>query len=67
LISDVASDKHNFPSDGPSGKIMVKSMPDYNKLLFSVFSILQKLGADERPEVLFVISQSYLSRYYFVV
>jgi hypothetical protein len=24
---------------------------DYEKLLFSVFSLLQNLGADERPEV----------------
>ncbi|XP_078175701.1 ARM repeat superfamily protein isoform X2 [Carex rostrata] len=39
--NDVASDNHN----------LVKSVPDYNKLLFSVFSILQKLSADERPEV----------------
>uniref|UniRef100_A0A2P2MTU1 Protein MON2 homolog isoform X1 n=1 Tax=Rhizophora mucronata TaxID=61149 RepID=A0A2P2MTU1_RHIMU len=26
-------------------------MVDRDKLLFSVFSLLQKLGADERPEV----------------
>uniref|UniRef100_A0A0E0JPA4 Protein MON2 homolog n=1 Tax=Oryza punctata TaxID=4537 RepID=A0A0E0JPA4_ORYPU len=29
----------------------LKSVVDYNKLFFSVFSVLQKLGADDRPEV----------------
>jgi len=32
----------------------LKSVVDYNKLFFSVFSVLQKLGADDRPEVLFL-------------
>lgn len=27
---------------------------DFEKLLFSVFSLLQNLGADERPEVQFI-------------
>ncbi|BAD82073.1 SF21-like protein [Oryza sativa Japonica Group] len=30
----------------------LKSVVDYNKLFFSVFSVLQKLGADDRPETL---------------
>uniref|UniRef100_A0A0E0C8B8 Protein MON2 homolog n=1 Tax=Oryza meridionalis TaxID=40149 RepID=A0A0E0C8B8_9ORYZ len=29
----------------------LRSVVDYNKLFFSVFSVLQKLGADDRPEV----------------
>jgi hypothetical protein len=28
---------------------------DYEKLLFSIFSLLQNLGADERPEVYFTL------------
>ncbi|KAJ4816243.1 ARM repeat superfamily protein [Rhynchospora pubera] len=50
-VNDVVPDNHNFPADDLSGKTMVKNMPDYNELLFSVFSVLQNLGADERPEV----------------
>ncbi|XP_051226815.1 uncharacterized protein [Lolium perenne] len=29
----------------------LQQLVDYNKLFFSVFSVLQKLGADDRPEV----------------
>lgn len=32
-------------------QIPLKQIVDYNKLFFSVFSVLQKLGADDRPEV----------------
>jgi hypothetical protein len=28
-----------------------KQVVDYSKLFFSVFSVLQKLGSDDRPEV----------------
>ncbi|XP_072952390.1 uncharacterized protein [Typha angustifolia] len=38
-------------TDGVSDQIPLRNVADHNKLLFSVFSILQKLGADERPEV----------------
>ncbi|KAM3351735.1 hypothetical protein ACQJBY_023583 [Aegilops geniculata] len=42
--------------DIPTSEEGVKRNPlqqlvDYNKLFFSVFSVLQKLGADDRPEV----------------
>ncbi|XP_014754709.1 protein MON2 homolog isoform X3 [Brachypodium distachyon] len=41
--------------DIPSSERHIKQNPlkqvDYNKLFFSVFSVLQKLGADDRPEV----------------
>ncbi|CAA6667168.1 unnamed protein product [Spirodela intermedia] len=36
---------------GTRGKNYMLNPSDRNKLLFSVFSILRKLGADERPEV----------------
>lgn len=32
-------------------QIPLKQVVDYNKLFFSVFSVLQKLGADDRLEV----------------
>lgn len=34
-----------------NGQTPLISVVDCDKLLFSVFSLLQKLGADERPEV----------------
>lgn len=40
------------PTDGNASQVPMKSAVDHKKLLFSVFSILQRLGADERPEVL---------------
>ncbi|OAY78947.1 Protein MON [Ananas comosus] len=39
------------PTDGNASQVPMKSAVDHKKLLFSVFSILQRLGADERPEV----------------
>jgi hypothetical protein len=32
-------------------QVSPKQVVDYNKLFFSVFSVLQKLGSDDRPEV----------------
>ena len=34
-----------------SDQSFLMNIVDRDKLLFSVFSLLQKLGADERPEV----------------
>ncbi|XP_004495778.1 uncharacterized protein [Cicer arietinum] len=42
--------KHSFPSNARDRPCYVDDV-DFEKLLFSVFSLLQNLGADERPEV----------------
>ena len=41
----------NHPYAGVQGKRVNLDSGDRKKLLFLVFSILRKLGADERPEV----------------
>ncbi|XP_042986113.1 protein MON2 homolog isoform X8 [Carya illinoinensis] len=38
-------------SNNVNDQASLTNMVDYDKLLFSVFSLLQKLGADDRPEV----------------
>ncbi|CAM0883431.1 unnamed protein product [Alopecurus aequalis] len=53
---EVKSGVSNKEGDMPTNEKDVKQNPlpqlvDYNKLFFSVFSVLQKLGADDRPEV----------------
>ncbi|XP_043691175.1 protein MON2 homolog isoform X2 [Telopea speciosissima] len=40
-----------YTSNEADDQVPVIDIIDHNKLLFSVFSLLQKLGADERPEV----------------
>ena len=37
--------------NGVSEQAPLMNIVDRDKLLFSIFSLLQKLGADERPEV----------------
>ncbi|KAJ3696126.1 hypothetical protein LUZ60_001503 [Juncus effusus] len=53
IQNDNGSDNHNniVSKDESSEELKKENVADYNKLLFSVFSILQKLGSDERPEV----------------
>lgn len=41
---------HSFPNNARERPSYIDGV-DYEKLLFSVFSLLQNLGADERPEV----------------
>lgn len=36
------------------------TVAEHEKLLFSVFSILQKLGADDRPEVISIYLDSHI-------
>ncbi|KAL5227929.1 hypothetical protein ABZP36_016194 [Zizania latifolia] len=45
-MKDVLSSSEKDITQSP-----LKSLVDYNKLFFSVFSVLQKLGTDDRPEV----------------
>ncbi|KAH7661512.1 Protein Mon2-like protein [Dioscorea alata] len=49
-LGDTAEDEHSTHTNGIHG-VLYSTYFDSNKLLFSVFSFLQKLGADERPEV----------------
>ena len=56
LIAEVQLGVSTEEGDIPTSEEGVKRNPlqqlvDYNKLFFSVFSVLQKLGADDRPEV----------------
>lgn len=45
-------DEHIGPGDSTANHEIVKTSGiDWNRLLFSIFSILEKLAADERPEV----------------
>jgi hypothetical protein len=55
-ITEVQSGLSMKEGDTPTNEKDVNQNPlqqlvDYNKLFFSVFSVLQKLGADDRPEV----------------
>ncbi|WOL08916.1 hypothetical protein Cni_G17669 [Canna indica] len=48
---EALDDDHGIPTVEAHGAVNFRSLIDYNKLLFSVFAILQSLVADERPEV----------------
>ena len=55
-ITEVQSGVSTKEGGIPTNEKEVKQNPlqqlvDYNKLFFSVFSVLKKLGADDRPEV----------------
>lgn len=50
-MEDVNREEVANSINGFSGQAPLMVMVDHDKLLFSVFSLLQKLGADERPEV----------------
>ena len=45
-------------SDNVNDQTLLINMVDSDILLFSVFSLLQKLGADERPEVGYHVSSN---------
>ena len=45
-------------SDNVNDQTLLINMVDSDILLFSVFSLLQKLGADERPEVGYHVSNN---------
>ncbi|KAJ0982542.1 hypothetical protein J5N97_010797 [Dioscorea zingiberensis] len=50
ICHDVEDEHSTYTTNGIDG-VLPSTYFESNKLLFSVFSILQKLGADERPEV----------------
>lgn len=50
-VNDERSEKQMAEVSSPADTSPFTNMVDSNKLLFSVFSLLHKLGADDRPEV----------------
>ncbi|XP_010256047.1 PREDICTED: protein MON2 homolog isoform X2 [Nelumbo nucifera] len=48
---DIQFTPRKIDSENMEGQVPLINAVDCDKLLFSVFSLLQKLGADERPEV----------------
>lgn len=51
LDGDVPKEKTINGSDNANEQVPLLTIVDSDRLLFSVFSLLHKLGADERPEV----------------